>query len=105
MGAAAVAVIIRKEKEIVAEFLRAGATAPGAATTPGALGVHEGLAFHKLRNRAVLREAAPGSFYLDQPSWDALNRLRRRIAVVMLLIVLGILAGVLLTGGAAGFPS
>jgi hypothetical protein len=40
-----------------------------------------------LRARAVLREAQDGGLYLDEPSWEALSTLRRRLAVVLLAIV------------------
>lgn len=84
MGAsAAAAVIIAKEKHIVAAFREAGATSLGKAVAPATLGVHERLAFSKLRQHAVLREAGPGLFYLDEPSWEALRRFRRRLAIVV----------------------
>jgi hypothetical protein len=35
-----------------------------------------------------LREASTGLFYLDEPSWQALRALRRRVALIGLLIVL-----------------
>jgi hypothetical protein len=89
MGAsAAAAVILLREKQIVAAFRRAGATSPSAATTPGAIGVHERLAFQKLQRRAVLREAGSGSFYLDEPSWEALRSTRRRLALLVGLLAL-----------------
>jgi hypothetical protein len=90
MGSAAAAAIIRREKEIVAIFRSARATAPDAATTTAALGVHEGLAFRRLRARAVLREAEGGRLYLDEPSWEALCALRLRLVVVMLTLVVAL---------------
>ena len=94
MGAVAAAAIIRNEKEIVALFRAAGATVPDRATTTAAPGVHEGLAYRKLRRRAVLREVGSGRFYLDEPSWAALRVLRRRLAGTILALVLlgGIIA-------------
>jgi hypothetical protein len=77
-----------KEKHIVAAFRGAGATSPPTAMTPAALGVHERLAFTKLRRRAVLREATTGLYYLDEPSWEALRSTRRRMALVLGLLVL-----------------
>jgi hypothetical protein len=89
MGASgAVAVILLKEKHIVAAFRRAGATSPAAAAAPAAIGVDERLAFQKLKRRAVLREARSGLFYLDEPSWEALRRMRRRMALLLGLLVL-----------------
>jgi len=75
MGASATAaVILLKEKHIVAAFRQAGATSPSAATAPATIGVHQRLAFKKLQARAVLRETEPGQFYLDELSWGALRR-------------------------------
>ena len=84
---AAVAVVLIKEKHIVEAFRQAGATSSNAAVTPAALGVHERLAFSKLRRRNVLREAGPGLFYLDETAWTALRRFRHRAAVVIALVL------------------
>ena len=88
MGAVAAAAIIHKEKEIVETFRAANALTPDGARTPGALGVHEGLAFRKLREHAVLRETEGGRLYLDEPSWQALRAIRHRFAFVILTLVL-----------------
>ena len=88
MGAGAVAVIVAKERHIVDAFQRAGAIDPRSAVVPAAIGVSERIAFRKLRQHAVLREANPGTFYLDEPSWQALRALRRRMALVWLVVVL-----------------
>jgi hypothetical protein len=92
MGAAAAAIIIRKEKDLVAHFRAAGAISPATAMTPDALGVHQRLAWERLVTRAVIREAVPGSFYLDEPSWVALRRTRRRLAIVMLVVAVSLAA-------------
>ncbi len=88
MGTSAAAVILIKERHIVAAFERVGATSPERAVTLEELGVANRLAARKLKARAVLREAAPGRFYLDLPSWQALRRLRRRMVTVVLVLVL-----------------
>ena len=88
MGAAGVAVILVRERHIVDAFRRAGAVDPRSAVVPTTIGVAERLAFRKLCRRAVLREASTGLFYLDEPSWQALRALRRRVALIGLLIVL-----------------
>ncbi len=85
MGASAAAVIIIKEKEIVATFRAARATAPETAQSTAALGVSERVAFHRLRDRAILREAEPGHYYLDEPGWQALRRSRRRLVIVLII--------------------
>ena len=87
MGAGAVAVIVAKEKHIVDAFRRAGAFNAESAVTPATISVSERLAFRKLRQHAVLREARPGSFYLDEPSWQALRSMRRRLGLVWLLVI------------------
>ncbi len=94
MGATAAAVIVHKEKEIVAIFRDAAALTPASAKTPVMLGVHEGIAFRRLRGRAVLREAGQGRLYLDEPSWEALSAMRQRLAIMMisLVVVLGLFA-------------
>jgi hypothetical protein len=92
MGAAVAAIIIRKEKDLVAHFRAAGAISPATALTPEALGVHQRIAWERLVIRAVIREAAPGSFYLDEPSWVALRRTRQRLAIVMVVIVVAVAA-------------
>jgi hypothetical protein len=55
--------------------------------------VPEGLAFRRLREHAVLREAEGGRLYLDEPSWQALRAIRRRMAMVMMTLVV-VLGGV-----------
>lgn len=90
MGATVTAVIVLKERQIVAAFRSGGATSAASAATPASLGVPEHGIFRRLRNRAVLREARPGLFYLDEPSWEALGRLRRRIAFVVVVAALAL---------------
>jgi hypothetical protein len=92
VGASAAAVIVIKEKHIVAAFRGAGATDPERAIVPASIGVEERLAFRKLRRRGVLREAAPGTLYLDEASWEALRAMRRRVALIALLAGLIVLA-------------
>jgi len=98
MGAAAiVAVMRRREREVVDDFRAAGATSWETAQSYTAIGLGESLALRRLRERAVIREAAPGTYYLDEEVWTAVRRTRRRIATVLLVILalflLGVLAG------------
>jgi hypothetical protein len=88
MGAGAVAVIVARERHIVDAFRRAGALDPRAAVVPATIGVSERIAFRKLRQHAVIRETTPGTFYLDEPSWEALRGQRRRMGLVLLLVIL-----------------
>ena len=96
MGAPAIAAVMRRrEQEVVDDFRAAGATSPKQAQSYTALGFGESLALRRLHNRAVIREAAPGMFYLDEEVWAAVRRTRRRIAAVLILMMLLVLAGIL----------
>jgi hypothetical protein len=100
MGAPAVAAILRlREQEVINDFRGAGATSPDRAQSYVAIGVGESLAVKRLRNRAVIREAAPGRYYLDEEVWAAVIRTRRRLAITLLsviaLMALGILLGII----------
>ena len=84
MGAAAAAIIIKREKDLVEPFRRARATNPQAAQSSDALGVEEGnFIWRRLVDSAVIRPGAAGAYYLDEPSWEALGRRRRRVAVIV----------------------
>jgi len=100
MGAAAVAAILRRrEQEVVDDFRAAGATSPATAQSYTAIGLGESIAIKRLHNRAVIREAAPGMYYLDEEVWAAVRRTRRRLVSVLLsiiaLFVLGLVLGVI----------
>jgi hypothetical protein len=100
MGAsAAAAIIIRREEDLVEHFRRAAATNPRAAQSSGALGVEEGnFIWRRLVASAVIRPGAAGAYYLDEPSWEALGRRRRRVAVIMLVAAVGLAVLVYLAG-------
>jgi hypothetical protein len=89
MGAAAAAIVMRKERDVVEAYQRAGAIAPSSARSLDELGIDENMIVQRLRKRAVLRDSPtdPGRLYLDEASWRALNYVRRRIAIVMLVLV------------------
>ena len=55
-------------------------------------GIDDGLVFRGLVERAILRDAGNGRYYLDEPSWVAHNTMRRRRAFIVLAVV--ILAGI-----------
>lgn len=96
MGAAIIAILRRREREVVDDFRAAGATSPETAQSYTALGMGDSLAVKRLHNRAVIREASPGMYYLDEEVWAAVRRARVRIATVMLSIVLLLMLGILL---------
>jgi hypothetical protein len=96
MGAPAIAVILRRrEREVVDDFRAAGATARETAQSYTAIGLGQSLALRRLRDRAVIRESAPGTYYLDEEVWMAVQRTRRRIATLLLVVVAIMLLGVL----------
>ena len=93
-AAAAVAIMRRREREVVDDFRAAGAVSPASAQSYNAIGLGESSALRRLHDRAVIRESAPGLWYLDEEVWTAVQRTRRRVAVVMLVLVVLIFAGV-----------
>jgi hypothetical protein len=98
MGAVVIAAAMRRrEQEVIDDFRAAGATTPDRARSYVAIGLGDSLALRRLRNRAVIREAAPDTYYLDEEVWAAVRRTRLRLATTLML-VLGILLGGILLG-------
>ena len=100
MGAVVIAAAMRRrEQEVIDDFRAAGATSPERSQSYNALGVGESLALRRLKNRAVIREAAPGTFYLDEGVLTAVRRTRMRMALTLLalmaVLLLGILVGII----------
>jgi hypothetical protein len=100
MGAPALAAVIRlKEREVVDDFRRGGATSPTTAKSLADLGLEDSWPVRRLRRRAVIREPEPGVMYLDEEVWAAVRRTRRRVAlvfgVVLVLLALGIAIGMI----------
>lgn len=95
MGAAVTAVLV-KERHVVDAFIRANATGPERTRTLDELSVDpSGVGFRRLRERAVVREAGGGRYYLDVEVWQAVRRTRRRVLLVMGIVILAaILFGV-----------
>lgn len=73
----------------------AGAVSREHARTLEELGVPHGVVLRRLRDRAVIREAAGGHFYLDEESWAAVRRSRRRAIHVLWVVALVLLLAVL----------
>jgi len=88
------AVIRRKEREVVDDFRRAGATSPTTAMSLPDVGLSDSWPVRRLQRRAVIREPQPGVFYLDEEVWAAVRRTRRRVALMFLALVLIIMIGV-----------
>lgn len=84
MGAPAIAAIIRRrEREVVADFRRTGATSAATAKSLQELGLHDSWPVRRLQRRAVIREPEPGIMYLDEEVWTAVRRARRRAGLVL----------------------
>jgi len=96
--AAATAIRLRREREVVDAFRRAGATSPAAARALSDLGLDDTRVVKRLRARAVVREAAPGAFYLDEEVWVAVRRTRQRVAFVLFFLLLIFALGVTFFG-------
>ncbi|HEY3133908.1 MAG TPA: hypothetical protein VGJ47_04695 [Gemmatimonadaceae bacterium] len=97
MGAAVVAAAMRRrEQEVIDDFRAAGATLPERAQSYTAIGLGESLAVRRLRNRAVIRETAPGVYYLDEEVWAAVRRTRLRLLTVFMGILAALLLGIVL---------
>jgi hypothetical protein len=97
MGAGgAVAIVLIKERHVAEAFERAGATSAENARSPEELsiGAH-GIGWRRLTRRAIVREASPGRFYLDVPSWQAMRKLRRQRSLGMIVLVLALVAFIL----------
>ena len=92
-AAAAIAIMRRREREVVDDFRAAGAISPATAQSYNAIGLGESSALRRLHDRAVIRESAPDLWYLDEEVWTAVRRTRRRVAVAMLAVVLMLFAG------------
>jgi len=83
VGAAAIAVMRLREREVRDACHSAGAINPAAAMSLESIGIEENLAVRRLKRRAVIREAAPGLFYFDEDVWQAVRSMRRRMALLL----------------------
>jgi len=94
MGAAAAIAVMRlKEREVVDDFRAAGALTPSTAQSYSAMGFGETRAVKRLHRDAVIREASPGLYYLDEEVWIAVRRNRRRRAAILLSVIALIFLG------------
>jgi hypothetical protein len=97
LGAVAVAIVRRKEREVRDAFRSAGATNPQSAMSISDIGVDENLAFHRLKRNAVIRETGPSLFYFDEDVWQAFCAMRRRMLILLTVTV--VLVGLVLFYG------
>lgn len=96
MATPIVAVIIRREHEVIAAFRGAGATSRATALPLHSLCIDDGSGFRHLLAQAVIHEAHPGTFYLDEATLSAVRAIRRRIMLVMGAVLIVIAATVAL---------
>ena len=89
------AVLLAGERRMVNRLRSAGAVTPDRARTLEELGIGRGVILRRLRERAVVRQAGPDRFYLDEPSWEAVRRSRRRAVHVLGVLALIVLFAVL----------
>ncbi len=85
------AIILAKERRMVGRLRAAGAVSPEQGRTLEELDITQGVILRRLRERAVIRQAGPDRFYLDEPSWEAVRRGRRRAIHVLGVIALVVL--------------
>ena len=84
--------IIAKQKKIIRRFKDVNATTPQLAIDPFVLGLKNGLVFKRLVDRSVLVEANPNLFYLDEERADIYRANRRKVALVLMAVLLVIFA-------------
>lgn len=97
MGAAVAAIIIRREKELAELFVQHRATSATTAQSLDVLRVEHDRIFQRLEDRAVIRQGPNGSYYLDEPSWNAMRSTRQRTLVVVFLIAALLLSYIYIT--------
>ena len=96
MATSVAAMIALRERQLVEEFVRAGATSPPSAQSLETLRIDaNSIALRRLRERAVVREAAPGLVYADLDVWQSVRRTRRR---ALLVVALGLILAALAFG-------
>jgi hypothetical protein len=87
VAASVVGGVVRKQRQIVAQFRQSGVTSADRAASPATLGIDEGMAFRILRRHAIL-VAVGERYYLDEPGWEAHRARRRRLAAIIPGVVL-----------------
>ena len=86
-----IALILAKERRMIARFMAAGATSRERARSLEQVGVHGGVILRRLRERAVIRQAGADLYYVDRESWAAVRRMRRRAASVAVAIAMALI--------------
>jgi hypothetical protein len=83
------------ERRALEAFRLAGATSPERAQPLETIGVSDSLAMRMMSNRGLVREAEPGTFWLDERALAERGRgSRAALGIVLVLLVLLIVAAV-----------
>jgi hypothetical protein len=99
MGAVIIAIAMRKERQTAEAFQRAGATSVERARALDEIGIApHGIGWRRLTERAIVREAGSGKYYLDLPSWAAARRMRHKRSLIIVGILLLFIAYFLTIG-------
>ena len=88
MGGAVAAMVAAKQRQIINAFRGARATSVTAGRTLADMQLEDGRFFRGMLDRGVIREASPGTYYLDEAAWAASIARRRTIALVVAGLVL-----------------
>lgn len=81
------AIVLRSaEQELLEQFKTRGARSRETAMTPSALAIVDDRTFRRLRDRGVIREGAPGTFYVDEATAVTRRRTTRRLLTVVLIL-------------------
>jgi len=87
--------ILRRDRQVVRHFQEAGAISPSSARSLDDVPQAHTLGLRRLRRRAVIREAQPDRFYLDEGVWEALGRTHRRVSFAVLALIVLLIVTVL----------
>jgi hypothetical protein len=102
-AAAPAIALTREERRVLERLRRADATSPGAARPVDELRPLEAAQLERLLEAGVIREAAPGTYFLDQVVYATYLRRRQLTLLTVAVVVaaaLAVLAGWLLLRGA-----
>lgn len=105
MGAGVVIMLRQKEDDLAQHFRDAGATSPETARSLPQLQLDpEDSILRRMRRSAAIRQIHEGEYYLDDETLVAVRKNQRRLAFVLVaLIVLGLIVFYLMNG-ARGAP-
>jgi hypothetical protein len=84
------AAVVRRERKLVSQLRESGALSPSTARSLSPLEHMDERAFRRLRAHQVIREARPDYYYLDEPSWQALESRRRQLSLIMVAILIAV---------------